>query len=1606
MGTVHEVIDAFRKAPSNAERGAKFEQLMARYFELDPLLSSQYDRVWRWMDWPERDGPDTGIDLVARHRETGEYTAIQCKFYEPSHTLAKRDIDSFFAASGKHPFTNRIIISTTDRWGSNAEETLANQQIPVERVSLADIAESPINWDIAWPDDDLRIEIAPAKRHAPREHQQVAIDKVFERFAEHDRGKLIMACGTGKTFTALKIAERWADEHDGAARVLFLVPSIALLSQTLREWTAQTLLPIRSFVVCSDTKVSRVVEDISPYDVPLPATTDPARLVQQAGHSGQQGQTPGLTVVFSTYQSLPVITAAQQRGLGEFDLVICDEAHRTTGVTLQDGDESNFVRVHDSYYIRGTKRLYMTATPRIFDEDVKAKAEEHSAEITSMDDEDKYGPEFHRLTFGEAVEQRLLTDYKVLVLTVDEEYIAGPLQEQIVDDNYEINLDDATKIVGCWNGLAKRAGTDLHGNGFRPDAVPMQRAVAFLRDIKSSKRFASAFEEVIDAYDGADEDVLECSVHHVDGTYNALERNRELVWLKAPVADGECRILSNARCLSEGVDVPALDAVMFLNPRNSIVDVVQSVGRVMRRSAGKDYGYIILPVGVPAGVEPDKALADNKRFKVIWQVLNALRSHDDRFNAIVNSIELNRGAEPGGKGDDKIMGGHIGPTADPDESLGPDGRATGPDDAATARQVAAQAALFSLTDWRDAIYARIVKNVGTRAYWEDWASTVADIATSQQTRIRAAVRGADPALTYGFATFVQALRDNLNESITDDDAISMLSQHLITKPIFDALFEDYSFAAHNPVSQVMQAMVDKLTGQGVETETRDLESFYDSVRVRASGVTSAAGKQQVVTELYERFFKLAFAKHAEALGIVYTPIEIVDFLLRAANDVLVTEFGHTLSDEGVHVLDGFTGTGTFIVRLIQSGIIHTEDLARKYVSELHANEIMLLAYYIAAVNIEATYHGVASGDYQPFDGIVLTDTFQISEHGDRADTSLFPRNNARIEAQLTTPIEVIVGNPPYSGGQKSANDNNANIKYSTLDAKIEQTYAKRSTATNKNNLYNSYIRAIRWATDRIGDRGVVAYVSNGGWIDDNAADGLRLTLADEYSRLYVYNLRGNQRTSGELSRKEGGKIFGAGSRNTVAMLVAVKNADHTGPCQIYYRDIGDYLTREQKLAIIDQGHLANTDWTPITPNTAGDWINQRNESFTTYPAIGDKKARSTDTTVFAAYSRGLSTGRDAWAYNFSRANVVSHMSRMIDFYNAQAGSASSGDGADHDPTKISWSRGLKNDLAKRRRHAFDEDRMYRSSYRPFTAQHAYFDRPLNDMVYQLPSMFPTPHHSNLGLYLLGLGATKQFSVFAVNTILDLNFYGSEGGQYFPRWTYESVDGDSAQLDFGAADVDEWGYRRVDNITDAILKEYRSSFGEHVSKDDVFYYVYGLLHSPQYRETFAADLKKMLPRVPKVQDAEEFREFVTAGRRLADLHVGYEDVDPYPLVEQVKSRHDQDERELWRVKKMRWRSKSDRTAIIYNPQVTLTGVPDEAHRYLLGSRTALDWVIDRYQVKTDRASGIVNDPNDWCDEHGNPRYIIDLIKRVTTVSVETVKTVDSLPALDLEDVSVG
>lgn len=1596
------------------DQGDRLERLTKEFLTKDSIQSRLYKKVYLWKDWDGRENfGDIGIDLVAENVDGG-VTAIQCKFYDEHSTIAKEHIDSFISASGRKPFTHRIIVSTTDKWSKNAEKMLEEQRFPVQRMGLQTFRDSNIDWSTYSLDDPGEQQVGYKPHKELRPHQDIAITRTLKGLQKDNRGQLIMACGTGKTFTAIRLAEKFAEQNGGHARVLFMVPSLALMSQSISEFSNEIEGPFHAYAVCSDSKVGREkkcgganadLADLRVEDLQLPATTDGAEL---AAAMNANPLDEGLEVVFSTYHSIDAVSEAQAAGVGEFDLIICDEAHRTTGVTLADESESNFVKIHDDNWVAGRKRVYMTATPKIFNEDTKFQASEKAAVLCSMDDMDTFGPVFYRIGFGEAVEKGLLTDYKVLVLGVSESQIATSFQNLLADESNELAIDDVAKLVGCWNGLAKRRSGELEAS-FGDDLAPMKRAVAFSRSIKDSQKIEREFEDLVRIHlrnreNDDPTDDLGVQVRHIDGGFNAQSRAELLNWLKQePNEEGPiCRILTNARCLTEGVDVPNLDAVLFLNPRNSMVDVIQAVGRVMRRAEGKKYGYIILPIAIPDGMSTAQALSDNQRYKVVWQVLQALRAHDERMDATIHQIELNA-SDPESI---IVQTVDLAPKKEKD-SIGANDTEAPEDSITPAEQTTLT---FPAQAWKDGVYAKIVDKVGTREYWDDWSKDIATIAGRHITMIRHLLDEASPEseLRTIFAQFVEGLQQTLNPAIDEDQAIEMLAQHLITKPVFDAMFAGHRFTELNPISLAMQNVVDHLNANAAfEKERESLSAFYESVQRRVKDLDNAAAKQHVIKDLYDKFFQNAFPRTAERLGIVFTPVPVVDYILCSADVALRESFGKSLSDEGVSIIEPFVGTGTFITRLLQLGLIRPEDLERKYTRELFANELVLLSYYIAAINIETVYgevakeHGLGS-EYVPFNGMVLTDTFQLSESSHHLNLPAFRANSERAERELEQDIRVIVMNPPYSAGQNSANDNNQNEKYPKLDERIENTYVARSTATLKNSMYDSYIRAIRWASDRVKDSGVIAFVSNGSFIDGNAADGLRKCLVDEFSKLYVYNLRGNQRTSGEQSRREGGKIFGSGSRTPVTICVLVKDPSHTGEAVLHYRDIGDYLSREEKLDIIArEGSIAHTEWEVIVPNEAADWINQRDEKYDTYQPIGDRDTKGKPNTpgIFQLYSRGLATSRDAWVYNFSARAVEENVRRMIEFYNSQIGV----EHPDMDPTKIAWGDGLKSLLRRKIQVGYSTTAARLSVYRPFCKQHVYFDAPLNERQYQLPKLFPTPAHENIAFGFTGRGATKEFSVLMVDTLPDLESISK--AQWMSLYTYEPVvqeDG-GFNLNLGGGEVVD-GYTRKENITDATLAAYRSTYGdEGIAKEDIFYYIYALLHHPEYREKYAADLKKMLPRIPLVKG---FWEYSRTGRALAELHLGYESVEPYPLDEVASSPapEDLEERfEFYRVQKLQFGPKKDKTRIKYNGHLTLKGIPEEAYEYQVNGRSALEWVIDRYQVKTDKKSLITNDPNDYCRAVNDPRYIVDLIKRLVTVSLETQKLVGTLPRFEvLED----
>lgn len=1625
-----ELLAEFRSLSDSARMSGNYlEELVRHYLQVEPLWADQLGDVWLWRDWPGRDGhPDTGIDLVAEIKGGG-LLAVQVKFFDEQRKMQKSDLDSFFEALGREPFTEGLVVDTTSSpWSANAEEALKNRTKPVRRVSLDELRHSAVDWSTY---ELLKPELAP-ERHALktlRAHQYQAVQAVMKGLTEggHDRGKLIMACGTGKTFTALKLAERWTVERaGGAATILFMVPSLALLQQSLDEWSRERdpELGFRAFAVGSDTKIGRQknadLTSVLMEDLAAPATTDGKKLAALLGDVDEEHE--GMTVVFSTYQSIDAVAEAQRLRGDTFDLVICDEAHRTTGVTLAEEDESHFVKVHDDAVIPATKRIYMTATPRIFAPEVKNVARQKDAELVSMDDEELFGPVLYRIGFDEAVNRGLLTDYKVVVLGVSEDQVVEGFQRELAHEGRELQLSDVAKLIGCYNALAKRNAGAL-ADGFGGDLVPMRRAVAFAKDIKTSKGVAADFQALVEGYlsnplnDDTTDD-LTVQTEHVDGTMNATERGTRLDWLKAtPEADrfGRpiARVLTNARCLSEGVDVPTLDAVLFLSPRKSQVDVVQAVGRVMRRAEGKRLGYIVLPIAVPAGVSPEEALNDNERYKVVWQVLQALRAHDERLDAAINRAQVT-GDLPEQVTVVKVDLTKPKPRESSPFDDGPEDRPVGP-----AASTPKQPALFSLSsdakEWKDAVYAKLVAKVGDRMYWDDWAGDIAQIAQRFIALITAHVNAPENDRA-PFDGFVKALRATVNPGVTDGEAIELLAQHLITKPVFEAMFPGDSFTRDNPVSTAMEHVLESFDENAAFAREREpLDAFYARVTDRIRGLDSVRAKQQMLVTLYDKFFTKAFPMLADRMGIVFTPVEVVDYIIRSADAALYQHFGKRLSDEGVNILEPFVGTGTFLTRMMQTGLIKPEDLTRKYTQELFANEIVLLSYYIAAVNIESVYrelcaeHGVepAEGGFQ---GISLTDTFAMDERDSQLAGGVFPENSARVERQRKTPIDVIVMNPPYRAQQAKANDVARNAQYGRIDSRITETYARRSVAGRKVALYDSYFRALRWATDRLGDDGVIALVSNSGFIDGATADGVRLSWAHEFSDVIVYNLRGNARHMGDARKREAGNVFGEGTQTGVAITVLVKSKGARGSARVHYADVGDYLSKEEKLDRLRlEASITGTNYTEVAPNPSGDWINQRDERFGCFQGLGDKvtKGKPDTPAVFRDFSLGLTTARDAWVFNFSgttlRGNVRTHVDHLNGERERVHSLIAAGDGRSpeellvRDSSRGTWDRINLADLKRNRPTVFDSAGFRIGSYRPFLKMPLYFDRTqrLNNCTYQLPRIWPTKAHANIAIAVSAKGSLP----LAVDQTPSLDLNGLT--QVFPRHVWEAVAVPDGALTLDSLEASDGeivdGYRRVDNITDATLEAYRRVHGDTVTKDDIFYGIYALLHHPTYRETYAADLQKMLPRIPQVKG---FLEYARIGRELAALHVDYESVDPYPLDEVLAIDAPEDPFERYRIDKLSWVSRKDHTAIRYNSHLTITGIPENESEYKVGGRSPLEWVLDRYKVKVDKASGIVNDPNAWLREHDNPRYVVDLIKSLVTVSLETQRLIAELPEFEV------
>ncbi|GAA9555045.1 DEAD/DEAH box helicase family protein [Helicobacter pylori] len=1461
--------------------------------------------------------------------------------------------------------------------------------IDIDIISEEDFIYSRIDWEKFDP-TKTQDEIPLCDKKKPRTHQTEAIKATKEYFSnpKNARGKLIMACGTGKTYTSLKIMEALEPKI-----TLFLTPSIALLSQTFREYAQEKSDPFYASIVCSDDKTGQSKnednDDIKFSELPIKASTrleDILSVYEKAQKENKR------FIIFSTYQSALRIKEAQEAGLNGIDLVICDEAHRTVGAmysTNERDDKNAFTLCHSDENIKATKRLYMTATPKVYSESSKAKAKEKDNVIYSMDDAQTFGEEIYTLNFERAIALDLLTDYKVIILAVRSENLSGvtnSVNKKISQleakgtklDKKLINNEFVCKIVGTHKGLAKQDVIALNDKNKedndlknKADTFVSQRAISFCKSIQTSKNIKDSFETIMECYD---EELkkksfknLQISIDHVDGTMNCKERLDKLENLNA-FEPNICKVLSNARCLSEGVDVPALDSVIFFDGRSAMVDIIQAVGRVMRKAKNKKRGYIILPIALrESEIKNLDEAVKNTNFQNIWKVLKALRSHD---SSLVDEATF--------KEKIKIFGSDDASNPDDEEELQKD--KTEQSDPKQAQKTLFDAIL--LQDLANAVYNVMPTKLGDRNYWENFAKKTGNIAKTLNNRLKE-LFGKNPEI---FDNFLTSLRGNIHQNIKEEEALDMITSHIITKPIFDAIFGDN---IQNPIAKALDKMVLKLSDLGLEGETKDLKNLYESVKTEAARAKSQKSQQELIKNLYNTFFKEAFRKQSEKLGIVYTPIEVVDFILRATNGILKKHFNTDFNDKNITIFDPFTGTGSFIARLLskESDLISDEALKEKFQKGLFAFDIVLLSYYIALINITQAAQNRDSS-LKNFKNIALTDSLDYLE--EKSDKGVIPgfeylfadlKENKEIKTTMEKQnIRVIIGNPPYSSGAKSENDNNQNLTHPKLEKWVYETYGKNSTAKVGATTRDTLIQSIRMASDLLKDKGVVGFVVNGSFIDSKSADGFRKCMVKEFSHLYALNLRGNARTSGEERKKQGDGIFDSGSRATVAIIFFVK--DKSVPNNtIFYYEVEDYLKREAKLNLL--ANFENLDLVPfkeITPNNKGDWINQRNDDFEKLIPLKRDKTSKIFNTIFDLNSNGVVSGRDPWVYNFSPNILAQSVQKCIDTYNAdlkrfnarfreafkqRAKGVKSGDlykqlndkEITTDKTKIAWTRSLKKGFIKNEiLPESSEERVRLALYRPFNKQWLYWDKTWNEEQYQLPKIFPDKSARNV---VINTGVGKVFSALISSEIPCLN-------QAYPLYYYDDLG------------------NRYNAISGYALNLFRRHYqDDSITEEEIFYYIYAIFHHKGYLEKYKNSLAKEAPRIAL---SEDFKELSMLGKELAELHLNYENGEMHTSVKYTTLMNAGMEG-YYDVVKM----KKEKDRIIYNNHITITQIPKKAFDYVVNGKSAIDWVIERYSITKDKDSLIENNPN----HYAGGQYVFELLCRVITLSVKSVDLIEKI-----------
>ena len=1382
--------------PNSKQKGNRFERLVQKIFQEHPgsYGKERFEKVWLWSEWPDKDLtglPEVnGIDIVAKQTDAwgGGYCAIQCKHWNKDSSVGKGEIAKFLVdVQGSNQVFSSGLLTTNAKVTSTATQALLKSPQMCQVLYTGTMEDWVDDWN-DWVDDFSNLQIPSPPKLQERDYQTKAREAAIQAFTESDasRGQIILPCGTGKMFVSLRTAEDYAGQ---GKTVLYLVPSLGLVHQTMQEWSEQRSIPLQYFGVCSDPSVAKTEDadpDVAGYmaEIRIPVTTDPLKIGEWLAKPAPDS---AMRVLFSTYQSSPKIKQAIETFAAgfEFDLMILDEAHRTSG--RDKPRTSGFVMpLHDSD-IPAEKRLFFTATPRVFADKKASEDLDDQPDSYDMADEKVYGKVLDSMSFSDAIKQGYLSDYEVLVVTGSREAFRDslPIQDgMVVWKEKPVAMDDLIRLVGAWDALSspetEEASVD-HPTGSVTDGH-LTSAICYLNKVADSSWVATEWQDIndkIEQVQGSTEPRLKLDVAHVEAKTSSDKRIEAINALRKSDEHGKCSVVTNVGVFSEGVNVPSLDAVIFLDSRSSAVDIAQQIGRVMRKTEGKDKGYVVLPIFVPDEEDPDKWL-ESSDWKKLYRVVKALRSHDERMDEYLKHPAVMEEKGP--------------ITIRPLRRTGKHEEHSGSKDG--------QQRLF-FEELKREVASKVVKFCGDTGTYPGWGKHAARVAANIATKLEELTASAEHK--QHLEDFTKRLQESVSKDITIDQAREMLAQHVVTIPIFDKMLGKAHFADKNLVSIAIREMLEKLRQNPQNPfpeEAVRLNRAYEAMGRAFEGAVSSVDRLDVLKSIYDGFFAEAMPGTVDELGIVYTPVEIVDFIVRSCAAICRQEFGRDIGSENVHVLDPFSGTGTFLARLL-TGIdlegnpfVPDEDLERKYSEELHANELVLLAYYVAALTIEQARHDrLSSDEYKEFAGLCLSDTFEDFP----AQGSLWGTSGRR-SVQDEKPMYVVFGNPPWSSGKDKAGEGADKKSNPEVEKRVKETFVaehKHVTGSSPGgNAYgNLYIQALRWASDRIvnpsaseaeGQKdhpSVVAFVHPNSLAEGTSLAGARGVFRDEFTDIFVVNLRGNAYKSGKERRKEGDGIFGGGSRNGVQITFLVRNPakDLSQPANVQYMEVPEYCSLDEKwkwLEEIGDIYWEGAESIPVTPEH--DWTCLPDPQFEAMMPVvetsrlKDKDFAGVSTHVAASgHASGVKTNCDVWAYSWSREALEDKIRTLLSRYQDALDDINN---LNHitkltneivtpimKEHQLSGVTQLRSSLKKRESVVFEEWRIREVLYRPFTKLWLYEDPRIIQSVKTVSKMFPRNETVEAFEVTGGSNNGSPDSLMAVDGISDLNSIGPGRG---------------------------------------------------------------------------------------------------------------------------------------------------------------------------------------------------------------------------------------------------